>query len=154
MCIRDSNVAGGEVTDLRPVILDGAIVLVYRYVGPIAGRFDGQGSRATIAEDAVFSPDEARDLATFANRIGLDCGEIDVLRDADGTIYVVDVAKTPAGPEVSLGEVEGHAAVQRMAAAFADLIARQAGTPARLDVPRGAETTAAPGERAAATING
>ena len=46
----------------------------------------------------MFSVEEEEAILDLAARIGLDYGEIDVLRDADGEIYVVDVNKTPWWP--------------------------------------------------------
>ena len=55
-----------------------------------------------IAEPDAISVKESDAILDLAARIGLDYGEIDVLRDADGAIYVVDVNKTPFfGPTVS-----------------------------------------------------
>ena len=142
------NTVGDQVEDLRPVILDGAIVLVCRKIRPTADRFAFREQSATIVADAVFSDDEARDLATFARRIGLDYGEIDVLRDADGTIYVVDANKTPAGPTNGMSTADEREAIRRMATAFADLVARQAGSRGRSDDEDALDT---PTSRGAAT---
>ncbi|MGB0999445.1 MAG: hypothetical protein ACPG4W_02990 [Flavobacteriales bacterium] len=44
----------------------------------------------------LLSAEEQKQILKLAKRMGLDCGEMDVLRDAsDGKIYVVDVNKTP-----------------------------------------------------------
>lgn len=47
----------------------------------------------------IFSAAELAQLLDFGARIGLEYGELDVLRDRDsGRIYVVDVNRTPYGP--------------------------------------------------------
>ena len=71
----------------------------------------------------MFSVEEEKALLDLAARIGLDYGEIDVLRDVDGEIYVVDVNKTPWWPK-SLSEAELRVVDELMAAAFSDLISR------------------------------
>ena len=85
---------GDHFAYLRPVILDGRIVLTYHKRHPPDDRF-GSHPRTWIAEPDVFSVEEEKALLDLAARIGLDYGEMDVLRDADGEIYVVDVNKTP-----------------------------------------------------------
>ncbi|UXI70100.1 hypothetical protein [Tahibacter amnicola] len=48
--------------------------------------------------DVLFSRDEQRKILQLCEHMGLDFGELDVLRDdADGRLYVIDVNKTPAG---------------------------------------------------------
>lgn len=47
----------------------------------------------------MFADAEQGALLEFCARIGLDYGELDVLRDNDsGTIYVVDANRTPIRP--------------------------------------------------------
>jgi hypothetical protein len=115
---------GDHFAYLRPVILDGRIVLTYHKRRPLKDRFASNlPSRTWIAELDVFSVEERDAILHLAARIGLDYGEIDVLRDADGAIYVVDVNKTPWWSK-SLSEAELKALDERMAAAFRDLISR------------------------------
>jgi hypothetical protein len=58
-----------------------------------------QGNARLVEVDRVFTPDELALLRLFCREMGLDYGEIDVLRDADdGRLYVVDVNTTPFGP--------------------------------------------------------
>jgi len=50
--------------------------------------------------DGLFSADEQRLMLEFARRIGMDYGELDVLRDKETTdIYVVDANRTPVRPK-------------------------------------------------------
>lgn len=49
--------------------------------------------------DAILTRDEQTGLVAFAEAMGMQFGELDVLRDkSDGRIYVVDANRTPAGP--------------------------------------------------------
>jgi len=69
----------------------------------------------------VFSVEEEKAVLDLAARIGLDYGEIDVLPDADGQIYVVDVNTTPWW-NTNMSDADLKIAAQRMAAASSDLI--------------------------------
>jgi hypothetical protein len=113
---------GDHFAHLRSVILDGRIVLTYHKRQPLDDRF-GSHPRTWIAKSDMFSVEEEKALLDLAARIGLDYGEIDVLRDADGQIYAVDVNKTPTrSPNISDAELK--VADQLMAAAFSNLFSR------------------------------
>ncbi len=71
----------------------------------------------------MFSVEEEKALLDLAARIGLDYGDIDVLPDADGEIYVVDVNKTTESPS-NMSDAERKVADQLTAAAFSDLFSR------------------------------
>lgn len=112
----------GQVTDLRAAIYGGRVVLVYVKRRPADDRFSNTNASVRFADPAdVFSGLELGDLASFADMMGVDYAELDVLRDRDGRIYVVDVATTPAGPPNGLPDEEGARAMQTLAAAFEDL---------------------------------
>ena len=87
---------------------------------PLEQRFSNENSAVDLLEvAAVFSPKEIELLLRFSTAIGLDYGELDVLRDRlDGRIYVVDVNNTPDGPPNHLPAVQAEIALQRMAASF------------------------------------
>ena len=113
---------GDHVAWLRPVILSGRIVLTYHKSSPLDDRFSS--ARTRLADPDAFSLDETEAILELAARIGLDYGDMDVLRDADGAIHVVDVNKTPVWP-ANMDEVERKDAERRLAAAFFDLIHEQ-----------------------------
>ena len=117
------NRVGNHYVDLRPVILDGRIVLTTHKRHPPEDRFGVHNLHTWIAEPDVFSVEERNAILDLAARIGLDYGDIDVLRDADGAIYVIDVNRTPFWPK-SLSDAELKVVDQWMAAAFHDLISR------------------------------
>jgi len=69
----------------------------------------------------LLKPDEVERLLQFCEAIGLDYGELAVLRDnGDGRIYVVDVNNTPDGPPNDLPDADAEVALQRMADAFTE----------------------------------
>ena len=120
---------GDRVLQIRPVILDGRIVLVYEKWRAYPDYF--KGAELTIPKTVAdfFSDDEATQLLRFSNAIGLDYGELDVVRDgADGRIYVVDANRTPVRPK-GLPEESVDAAFGPQAAAFVDLMKRRGLTP-------------------------
>ena len=116
------NREGDHFAWLRPVVLGGRIVLTYHKSSPLDDRFSSGGPpRTRLAEPDVISHEETDAILELAARIGLDYGDMDVLRDADGAIYVVDVNKTPVWPG-NMDEVERRDAERQLAAAFSDLI--------------------------------
>ncbi len=112
--------ADGTVEDIRTPVFRGEIPFVYLKYRPVDSRFGQADTRVTIAEAAaVFSTEERSRLAQFARMLGLDYGELDVLRDRDdGRLYVVDANPTPFGPPGALPPTARHLAIERLAAAF------------------------------------
>lgn len=85
-----------------------------------------KGPELTVPKTAAdfFSDDEATLLLRFAEQIGLDYGELDVVRDGEGgLIYVVDANRTPVRPK-GLSDESVDAAFGPQAEAFAALISR------------------------------
>jgi len=115
---------GDRVLQIRPVVLMGQIVLVYEKWRPFPQYF--KGPELTIPKTVAdfFTPEEEKLLLRFAEQMGLDYGELDVVRDAaDGRIYVVDANRTPVRPK-GLPDESVDAAFEPQAAAFAALIKR------------------------------
>jgi hypothetical protein len=77
--------------------------------------------------DDVLSASEQEQLLHFAEAIGLDYGELDVVRDnASGLIYAVDANRTPIRPR-GLQRRDEDAAFGPLAEALASGIARHGG---------------------------
>jgi hypothetical protein len=95
---------GNEVEDLRAVIVGAQIPLVYRKRRKAEDRFRNVNSAISIEKPAeVFSENELKGLLAFAERIGLDFGELDVLRDAaTKELFVVDANRTSTSPPIAL----------------------------------------------------
>lgn len=112
-CRLINNVIGDAVEDLRATIIRGEIACVYRKLRPIAIRFSNQNSSVTIVDvDTAFREQEQVSILRLANLIGLDFGEMDILRDRDeDRVYVVDVNKTPNGPPNGIGLIDYYRAV-------------------------------------------
>ena len=57
--------------------------------------------------------DELNKIHRFCAKIGMDYGEVDVLRDRDdGRIYIVDANNTPSGPPSPISDSDGNIAVR------------------------------------------
>ena len=60
-------------------------------------------------------------MLRFARALGIDYGELDILRDRDdGRIYIVDVNNTPFGPPNHLPWSDSRRAVRRLAHAVSE----------------------------------
>ena len=137
--IRNRSPHDGMVLDHRVPIHAGMIPLVYLKHRPIETRFANTNSLVQLAEpEDVFTAEERGRLIRFADVLGIDYGEFDVLRDDDGRLYVVDVANTPAGPPNGLPEADARRALNRLAASFAYLVERYSvtGSPPARSLPR------------------
>jgi GT2 family glycosyltransferase len=112
--------ADGTVEDIRTPVFGGEVPFVYLKYRPIDSRFGQIDTRVTIEEAATaFSVEERSRLAQFARVLGLDYGELDVLRDReDGRLFVVDANPTPFGPPGALTPEARRVAVDRLVAAF------------------------------------
>jgi hypothetical protein len=121
-----NEVTGGDlVLDYRLPIFGRVIPLVYRKYRPVKSRFASPNTFVEMGKPKdVFSAAELEKILLLTGRIGLDYGEIDVLRDKDGRIYVVDINNTPHGPPDALTKAEKRIALQQMAGAFEELAGR------------------------------
>ncbi|MCR6032209.1 hypothetical protein GGQ22_12270 [Nocardioides sp. zg-579] len=111
---------GTEVVDLRPVVMGDQIVLVYRKYRPVSDRFSNVNTRTELLSSAeAFDEEERAQILTFCAAMGIDYGELDVLRDrSDGRIYVVDANPTPNGPANHLSPADHWSALDMMCAAW------------------------------------
>ncbi|WP_139247908.1 hypothetical protein [Hyphomicrobium sp. CS1GBMeth3] len=116
----DNRADSNTVRDIRVVIIGREIPLVYLKTRPLASRFSNANTAAVMTlPHNVFSEDELRQILRFCRTIGLDYGELDVLRDAgDGDIWIVDVNNTPSGPPNGLTKAEANVAVREMSLSF------------------------------------
>ena len=72
-----------------------------------------------VPATAHLSEQECQDIIMYCRRIGLEYGEIDILRsDEDGKIYIIDVNNTPWWPPNKLGDIDRNIALNMMWNAF------------------------------------
>lgn len=121
----DNTVKDEEaVLDYRLPIHGKKFPLVYRKYRPSETRFNSRSVRTTLADPTeVFSNEELDKIHHMARRMGVDFGELDVLRDnEDGRIYVVDVNPTPWGPPRGMTASSREEALLRMKDSFEQLV--------------------------------
>lgn len=116
----DNTVGDDLVEDLRTVVVGSQIPVVYRKRRWKRLRFDNTNVEVRVCRQGdVFSPEESSHIVRFAREIGLDFGELDILRDKrSGLIYIVDAANTPFGPPVRLNFFAKRRAVKMIAMTF------------------------------------
>lgn len=107
------------IAEWRTVIVAGRIASVYVNYRPAGSRFQIHASSSEYcAVNDAFSPDEQRNISDFARRMGLDFGALDILRDADGRLYICDCNNTPTGPSERLTAREHYRVMSETASAL------------------------------------
>jgi hypothetical protein len=116
----NNRVDGHYIEDIRVPIFGRLIPFCYRKHRPIVSRFSNENTSASLCEvDTVLSAVDVQQIFQFCDAMGLDYGELDVLRDRDdGRLYVVDVNNTPWGPPNHLEPTSVPVALQRLSQAF------------------------------------
>ena len=98
--IIETRVGGFQIEYRTPVIL-GEIPVVYesRRDYPTDDIRDCQRHQVTPKlPQEIFSPQEINAILQFSREIGMDLGELDIMRCAiDGQLYIIDANKTAAG---------------------------------------------------------
>ncbi|MFB0612682.1 hypothetical protein [Aurantiacibacter poecillastricola] len=113
----------GHAIDLRTPVYGSKIPVVYEKRIPANAHMKEVKSARMRQTNEVFSAEEQSRLIAFAEALGLEYGEMDVLRDnRSGKIYVVDVNNTPAGPPKQMSNKEIAAALKVLSPAFMELI--------------------------------
>lgn len=100
------NTEGDFVNDLRIPIFNGEIPYVVIRSRKIEERFGGGSQKSVVKKvEEVFSEEEVGLIQNFSKSIGLDCGDLDILRDnASQKIYIVDANPTTWGPPKGLSK--------------------------------------------------
>ena len=113
----------GLVEDMRVPIFRNKTPFVYLKYRSVKDRFidrEHTNTKATIVEVSdVLSENELTNIYRFCERIGMDYGELDVLRDRDdGRIYIVDANNAPSGPPSPITDEDARRAIVRLSRAF------------------------------------
>jgi hypothetical protein len=119
----DNRTCGNRIIDLRVPFIGGISPVCWIKCRRIEKRFAAQSEWARLANaDELFSPDEQRIITQFCEKVRLEYGELDVLRDVQSdSIYVVDVNPTPYPLTTGIEPREWTRAVQRMATRFQEV---------------------------------
>lgn len=98
--IIDNQVDDQYVMDVRVAVFDNLIPCALIWLKPVESRFTVDiVERQLVDPSTLFSKEEQLKIIEFARKMGLDYGELDILRNrADGRIYIIDVNNTPDGP--------------------------------------------------------
>jgi hypothetical protein len=113
----------GLVEDMRVPVFNNVVPFVYIKRRSVEDRLVDRAHTNTFAsiEEVLFrlTEEEIKKILEFCKNIGLEYGEVDVLRDRnDGRIYIIDVNNFPSGPPSPISQCEGNIAIQRLANAF------------------------------------
>ena len=121
--IDNASATDGLFLEYRLPIIGGVMPFVFlKYRSP-ENRFGIMNVQTKMEKvETVFSPSELEKITLIMRKMGLDCGELDILRDLDGRIYVVDVNNTPNGPPNGLTETETKTAMTLLAKKFEELL--------------------------------
>ncbi len=96
----DNNTKGGMVLDIRLPIFRDTIPFAYLKYRPAAQRFAYRNAWVEIADVRdVLSKTEHQKVVRFCDEIGIDCGEVDVLREnTTSVLYIIDAEPISFGP--------------------------------------------------------
>lgn len=119
----NNEIGDGLVEDIRVPIFKQTIPFVYIKQRGMDDRLVDRKHTAKhvkLAEvSAYLGEEEIRKIFQFCEILGVEYGEIDVLRNRnDGKIYIVDVNTNPAGPPEPITADDSRTAIVRLAKAF------------------------------------
>lgn len=99
---------GKGFEDIRVPVFKSTIPLVFLKYRSFEKRFSDNFEQSVIRQpEDVFCSQEVQKIKAFSLAMGLDYGELDILRDRDcGKIYIVDANNTPWGPPDELTHQE------------------------------------------------
>jgi hypothetical protein len=119
---------GNIFLQTRPALVGGRMPVVLEIHMPIPHWHADAVLELVRGPADLYSPTEADQILAFAAAIGLEYGELDVLRDTQsGRLYVVDANPTPVRPHF-LAPGDEALATRLMADAFADEFADRLGS--------------------------
>ena len=116
----DNRTCGNRIIDLRVPLIGGIASVCWIKCRPIEKRFAAQSEWARLATpDDLFSAVEQRLITRFCEKVRLEYGELDVVRDVQcDSIYIVDVNPTPYPLTEGIEPREWSRAVEQMAVRF------------------------------------
>ncbi len=120
--IINNQVSKSLVQDIRTPVFNNEIPFVYLRSKLTKDRFNNTNNFVNVAKvHDVYSKEEIKKILLFSKKIGLDVGELDILKDKDDKkIYIVDVNNTPWGPPNHLDKEEWKIALEKLAETFWD----------------------------------
>ena len=119
--ILDNRTEQGLYEDLRVVVIDGQLPVVYRKRKSQDVRYTNETVEVDLAKSpkTVLSDTEIAQILAISVKMCAEFAELDVLRDRqDGRIYCVDLNPTPYGPPAGLPEGERSRALNQVLELF------------------------------------
>lgn len=116
----DNTIDAYTVQDYRVPVINFHIPFVYIKYKTMEKRFTNDTIDASMVEvSSVFSSTEITQIGSFCQLIGLQYGELDILRHKDdGRIYIIDVNNTPYGPPKDISKGQGKQALEKVSQLF------------------------------------
>jgi hypothetical protein len=113
----------GFVEDMRVPVYKNRAPLVYLKYRSVKNRFIDRphtNTKVKIVEVSdMLSENELLNIYHFCGKIGMDYGELDVLRDRnDDHIYIVDANIAPSGPPSPISDEDARRAIVKLSHAF------------------------------------
>lgn len=118
----DNRTGHGLYEDLRVVVIQGQVPVVYLKRKSEAVRFTNETSEVELVEspENVLFEAEMDQIASLSAKMCSEFAELDILRDrGDGRIYCVDLNPTPYGPPAGLDPDGKRVAVSRVSGVLA-----------------------------------
>lgn len=122
-----NRTAEGCFEDISVPVIGRTIPFVYIKLKEENARFETRAQKVFLEEtEKYISKEEQEKILKFASFIGLDFGEIDVLRNrTDSKLYIVDVNNTPYGPPANLPGSDAKYAIQMLAEKLVELLKKK-----------------------------
>ncbi|ADP69716.1 hypothetical protein Rvan_0433 [Rhodomicrobium vannielii ATCC 17100] len=111
---------GDEVEEIRVLVIGTVLDICYLKRHPLSERFAIPSNSVQILPTrSLLSQEEVDAICRMCAMIGMEYGEIDVMRDRNnGLAYVIDMNRTPGGPPIAFTRSERDGVVKRLAEAF------------------------------------
>ena len=116
----DNSFDENYVKDIRVPVFKDSIPFVYFKFKKYEDRFTNKIDHVEVHNTSeVLTNEEVNSIISFAGKIKLDYGELDILRDnKDGKIYIIDVNKTPWGPPATISKEKHKEVLKTMCDVF------------------------------------
>lgn len=118
----DNRFTDEKVIDFRVPLVDGTIPFVYLRFAPIEDRF-GCAEKSILQDvNENFSKKEVSKILNFTKKMGLDFGELDILRDyPTGKMYILDVNNTCFNRFLGIAKRDKKKVTLRLAKSFEEV---------------------------------
>lgn len=108
------------VQEIAAPFFAGSIPFAYMKYKLLDNRFDNCNLRIEITEfEKLVSQEEKEKIIIFCKKMRLDCGELEMIRDADDKrLYIIDINSTPIGPAGYISPSQRITALKKIAENF------------------------------------